>query len=210
MSYKIIAALGDSITNGYWDETFAGWFGRLSAKISAITQPQTFGFNNISQSGDRVGDAFHRLGAELLTRDEVDTLIIAIGVNDLVRGPNADSPTDLSRHLRAEYWDRLLDLAQKNVKNIVVLDILPVREELVPYRDDYGDNIWWMNRDIAEYNDLIAEICAARKIAFVRRYDKWIARDLSKFYADDAHPNGAGHSLIADEVFEELSKLKIF
>jgi len=205
---KVIAALGDSITNGYWDETFAGWFGRLSAKLSA-EHPEAFGFYNLAQDGDRVCDAFHRLGAELLTRYEVDMLLIAIGVNDLICGPDSDSPTDLSRHLRNEYWNRILDIAQKNVKHIVVLDILPIREELMPNQDTDGTHIWWHNKDITEYNELISKICAARKIPLIRRHLTWAARDLSKFYADDAHPNGAGHALIADEVYEELKKLKL-
>ncbi|MCL2331788.1 MAG: SGNH/GDSL hydrolase family protein [Proteobacteria bacterium] len=207
MSYKVIAALGDSITNGYWDETFAGWFGRMAARISAA-RPQAFGFYNLSQDGDRICDAYHRLGAELLTRYPADILIIAIGVNDLLRGPDSDSPTDLSPHLRAEYWNRLLDIAQKNIKNIIVLDILPIREELIPIEESDG-NMWWHNADIAEYNDLIAKICRERKIPFVRRYDAWATRDLSKLYADDAHPNGAGHQMIADEVVAELEKLKL-
>jgi len=203
MSYKVIAALGDSITNGYWDETFAGWFGRLAAKISAANQ-QRFGFSNLSQDGDRICDAFHRVGAELLTRDGADVLLVAIGVNDLIRSPNADSPTDLSPHLRKEYWTRLLDLAQKNAENIIILDVLPIREELTP-----RDNLWFRNADIVEYNDLIAEICAARKIPFVRRYDKWKARDLATLYVDEAHPTGAGHQIIADEIYDELKKLGV-
>jgi lysophospholipase L1-like esterase len=207
MSYKVITALGDSITNGYWDETFQGWFGRLSAKISA-EHPQSFGFNNLSCDGDRIFDAFHRFATEGLTRFEPDVLIIAIGVNDLLRVPNSDSPTDVSEHLRVEYWNRLLDLAQKNVKNIVVLDILPVREELIPYDDENGNKFWWHNSDIVEYNEIIAKICADHKIPFVRRYDEWTTRDLSKYYADDVHPNGAGHQLIADEVYEALANLE--
>ncbi len=47
---KIIAALGDSITQGYFDSTGAGWFGRLAAKIS---ENQTCGFHNISANNLR-------------------------------------------------------------------------------------------------------------------------------------------------------------
>lgn len=208
MPYKIIAALGDSITDGYCDETSAGWFGRMSSKISAA-KPGSFGFSNLSQSGDRVCDAFHRLCSELLSRDAADVLLIAVGVNDLIRGGEADSPTNLSKYLRVEYWNRLLDVAQKNANDVVVLDILPIRQEFFPWRNDDGVNLWWHNKDIVEYNDLIAEICKERKIPFIRRYEKWAGRDLAALYADFVHPNGAGHQLIADEVFEELAKLKI-
>jgi len=203
MSYKVIAVLGDSITNGYWDDTFQGWFGRLAAKVSAA-KSGAFGFSNLSQDGDRICDVLHRLGAEGLTR-ELDILLIAIGVNDVIRSPSADSPADLSPHLRAEYWNRLLDVAQRNTREIVVFDILPVREEMMPA----DDGLWWKNSDIEEYNDLIAEICAERKIPFVRRHDEWATRDLGKLYADCAHPNGVGHKLLADEAYEALSRLKV-
>ncbi|MDR1207200.1 MAG: SGNH/GDSL hydrolase family protein [Rickettsiales bacterium] len=220
MPLKVIAALGDSVTNGYWDsDTFQGWFGRLSAKITAANPPldengkvkkgaMKYGFNNISYDGDRVCDAFHRLSAEGCSRD-IDILLICIGGNDLVRSPTPDSPTDLSEHVRAEYWHRMLDLAKKNIAQVVVLDILP------RYKDDtvaYG----WFDAPMHEYNsdrmicnDQIAKICAEKNIPFIRRYDKWAARDLSRYYADTSHPNAAGHSLIADEVYEELMKLKI-
>ena len=143
MSYKVIAALGDSVTNGYWDETFQGWFGRLAEKISAA-YPQSFGFHNLSQDGDRVSDFFHRFAAEGLSR-EIDFLIITASGNDLIRSPNTDSPQDLSEHLRNEYWAKLLDLAQKNVSKIVVIDALP------RHKDDtiaYG----WFNAPMHEPN----------------------------------------------------------
>ncbi|MCL2439362.1 MAG: SGNH/GDSL hydrolase family protein [Alphaproteobacteria bacterium] len=207
MSYKIIAALGDSITNGYWDSNFSGWFGRLAARLS-LERPQAFGFNNCSQNGDRICDAFHRFGAEVMTR-EVDILLIAIGLNDLIRSSEADSPLDLSPHLRAEYWNRLLDAAAKNCGRVVVFDILPVRENMMPCTEGNGLTMFWKNSDIVEYNDQIAELCASRGIPFVRRYHRWIERDLAHYYFDEAHPNEAGHTLLAEKVYKELTTLGV-
>ena len=207
MAYKVIATLGDSITNGYWDETFAGWTGRLAEKISAA-YPKSFGFHNLAQDGDRISDFYHRFAAECCSR-EIDILILTASGNDLIRSPNPDSPQDLSEHLRDEYWHKLLQLAQKNISQIVVLDVLP------RHQDDQVDYGWFdapmyePNTDRIEYNDQVEKICKQYNIPFIRRYDKWAKRDLSKYYADHAHPNGAGHQLIADEVFEELKKLGI-
>ena len=206
MSYKIVAALGDSVTNGFWDETFAGWFGRLATKISA-TYPKSFGFNNLSQDGDRVCDFFHRFAAEGLSRD-IDILIITVSGNDLIRNPNIDSPTDLSVHLRNEYWERLLDLTQKNIPNILVLDALPRRNDKTADHEGRIDvPMFEPNADRIEYNAQVAKICADRKISFMRRFDKWTKLDLSEYYVDLVHPNGKGHQLIADEVYAELEKL---
>jgi len=212
MPYKIISAIGDSITQGAFDTLRGlGWFGRLTEKVAArslSTGGNTFCSNNMSMSGDRVCDASHRFAAEAMTRD-IGVLIIAIGVNDLVRSPAPDSPTDMSQHLRIECWNNLLDLAQANIPQIVVLDILPVREELMGFKDWVGMPVYWFNKDIKEYNDLIAKICADRGVPFIRRFDKWEKRNPAELYADYAHPNGAGHQLIADEVYAELEKLGI-
>ena len=207
MSCKVIAALGDSITNGYWDETSAGWFGRLAAKIST-ERPKSFGFHNLSMDGDRISDAYHRLASEGLSR-EIDILIINIGGNDLIRSPNSDSQMDSSPHLRAEYWYKLLDLANKNIPQIIVLDILP------RYKDDEVGRGWFdaplheFNYDRILYNEQIAKICEEKCIPFIQRYDRWAPLDLSGLYEDFVHPNGKGHQLIADEVYEELTKLNI-
>jgi lysophospholipase L1-like esterase len=167
-----------------------------------------YGFNNISMDGDRVCDAFHRLASEGCSRD-IDILFISIGGNDVIRSPNPDSPMDLSEHARAEYWHKLLDLAKKNIPQIVVLGILP------RYKDDETAYGWFdapmheLNADRVAYNDQIARICAENNVPFIKRFDEWAARNLSEYYADTSHPNSAGHQLIADEVFAELEKLGI-
>ena len=207
MSYKIIAALGDSITQGAFDETGKGWFGRLSEKVAArslATGGNTFCSHNMSMSGDRICDAYHRFAAEALTRD-IDVLIIAIGCNDLVRCGAPDAPTDLSPGLCDRYWNWLLDMAIKNIPTVLVLDILPIIES----DRDVDDTEYEYNKDIKEYNDLIEKICSEKGIRFIRRAHNWEKRKLAEYYIDWGHPNGAGHQLIADEVYEELEKLKI-
>ena len=208
MPFKIISALGDSITQGAFDESGLGWFGRLTQKVAAhslANSGYTFCSHNMSLSGDRICDAYHRFAPECLTRD-IDILIINIGCNDLVRRGAPDAPMDLSIGLRAEYWNWLLDMAIKNIPTVLVLDILPIREET---DETDEDDIYEWNKDIKEYNDQIAQLCAARNIPFIRRFEKWEKRNLADYYVDYGHPNGAGHQLIADEIYAELEKLKI-
>jgi lysophospholipase L1-like esterase len=199
MSLKTIAVLGDSIAQGYVDEIGAGWFGRFAAQVS---KKQTAGFHNVSVAGDRICDAWHRFASQCMTMD-IDILIIAIGCNDVLRSGAADAPLDLSPALRGKYWKWLLDDAKKNIGKVIVLDVLPIREEF----NRYGD--YEYNRDIKEYNEQIARICADKGIPFVRRYDKWENIDLADYYVDFGHPNGRGHQKIADEVLDALEKLKV-
>lgn len=203
MSYKVIAVLGDSISQGLFDESGFGWFGRLSNMIS--NKNEKYAFHNISMNGDKICDSYHRFASECTTRD-IDTLIIAVGTNDLLRQGSPDAQLDISKELRGQYWDSLLDMAKTKIKQIVVLDVLPVREEI---EDDGEVDIYQFNKDIEEYNKQIEKICSEKKIIFIKLYDKWAKRDLSDYYVDSGHPNGAGHQLIADEVFEELNKLGI-
>lgn len=176
----------------------------MAAKISS-TYPKSFGFHNLAQDGDRISDFYHRFASECCSR-EIDVLILTVSGNDLIRSPNPDSAPDLSEHLRNEYWHKLLDLAQKNIKTIVVLDSLPIREEI---ENEDETDVYQFNKDIEEYNKQIEKVCSEKNIPFIKFYNKWAKRNLADYYVDATHPNGAGHQLIADEVFEELQKLGI-
>lgn len=207
MPYKIISVLGDSFTQGAFDETGLGWFGRLSTMVAAHSAAHgatTFCANNMSMAGDRICDAYHRFAAEALTRD-IDVLIIAVGTNDVVRRGGPDAPTDLSPALRGEYWNWLLDMAAKNIPTVLVLDLLPVIEE----SETDANGVYDFNKDIEAYNHQIEQICADKGVRFIRRAQNWADRNLSELYVDWSHPNGRGHQLIADEVFAELEKLKL-
>lgn len=203
MSYEVIAALGDSITSGYFDEEGLGWFGRLSQKIAKLKM-HGYGFCNISQSGDRICDAYHRMISEGASRD-IDTMIIAIGVNDIVRRGQPDAQEDLSVGIRRKYWNKLFDLAQKLRIKLLVLDILPVIEE----EEDHGEeeDLYNFNKDVIEYNKLLKKLCKERDIQFFERFDKWADLDLKKYYVDTVHPNAKAHEKIADEVFVEMKRI---
>lgn len=207
MSYNIIGVLGDSIANGYFDEEGLGWFGRISQKI-AKTFPHQYGFNNMSQAGDRVCDVYHRLLSEASSR-EIDILIFAVGVNDLTRRNSPNAPEDLSPLLRSQYWDRIFDFSKKYGYKFVVLDILPVIEEGGEQYDENGPIYYNFNKDIIEYNKLLKEKCQSKGILFIERFDNWQNKNLKDLYFDSLHPNAKGHQIIADEVYAALSDLKI-
>ena len=207
MTYKVIGVLGDSITNGYWDEDGLGWFGRLSQKI-AVNFKFQYGFNNMSNSGDRVCDCYHRLACESLTR-RIDILLISVGVNDITRTPEENSPNDISIALRSKYWKMILDLSKKSGAKVIVLDILPICEQRYPLFMEDGTAFYRKNDDVEEYNLMLEKLCKEYHVKFIKRYDKWKSRDLISLYRDTAHPLGVAHQMIADEVYEELLALKI-
>lgn len=203
MGFRVIGLLGDSIANGYWDDC-GGWFGRLQGKMSEEC-PLQYGFNNMAQDGDRICDVFHRLGGETLTR-YIDTLLIAVGVNDIIRPYRADAPFDMSEHLREEYWCRVLDLASRAVNKTIVIGMLPVRENCYPDQDWSDKPIYTHNCDIEEYNALIEKLCNQRKVDFYNPYNNWQKYCLDNLYQDACHPNTLGHSKLAEEIFAYLKE----
>lgn len=203
MSFQVIGLLGDSIANGYWDEDGkGGWFGRFSELISK-KYPHQYGFNNMAQDGDRVCDVYHRMATEVLTRG-IDVLLIAVGVNDIIRPYQPNAAFDISEHLRSEYWTKLLSLAQKNVKKIIVIGLLPVCESRYPDQDWADLPIYTFNEDIKQYNELIKEICLKNNVSFYNPYDSFVIKNLESLYIDACHPTAQGHSILSEEIYQNL------
>lgn len=206
MDFKVIGILGDSIANGYWD-TNGGYFYYLQKKLNEKS-PFKLGFNQMSQDGDRICDVYHRMGSEVLSRN-IDTLLIAVGVNDIIRPFAPDAAFDISEHLRAEYWEKLLELSNKTIRKTVVIGMLPVREECYPDQDWAELPIYTFNKDIEDYNNLIADLCHKKNIIFYNPYNDFQRLDLKYLYNDACHPNNKGHEFLADKLFEFLNENKI-
>jgi lysophospholipase L1-like esterase len=207
MSYKVIACLGDSIANGYWDERGPGWFGRLAEKIAG-NFPGQYAFNNLAMSGDRVVDTWHRLCSEVISRGS-DILIISTGVNDTARLDTPEAPMDISHGCRREMWANILEAAKNNLETVIVCGMTPVLENRLPQEGAYNMPLFHMNSDIAEYNKLLAGWCGEYGIPFLPLERAWSGQNTEHLMSDATHPNGKGHELIAAFVYDELVSLGI-
>lgn len=206
MSYRVICAVGDSITDGFWDEEGLGWFGRLGIKL-AKTYPHQFNCRNLAISGDRSVDTLNRMRSELPSRDP-DILLIATGLNDLLRWGGPEAATNLSEGLQAEMWRKILRIA-KTVSHAAVLGIPPVDESRNPSVGSGGLHYWNMNSDIDAYNQRIKSWCGKEGILFIDLASQWKSLSANEYLYDATHPNAKGHQLICDQVFDELLKLGI-
>lgn len=206
MDFKVIGLVGDSIANGYWDVN-GGYFYHLQKKLNEV-YPFMFGFNPMAQDGDRVCDVYHRLGSEMLSHN-IDILLIAVGVNDIIRSYQPDAAFDMSEHLRCEYWTKLLSLAKKNIKKVMVIGMLPVREDCYPYQDWADLPIYTFNQDIEAYNRLIEQKCRETEIIFYNPYPQFKKLNLDELYHDACHPNREGHQLLAEMIAVFLLEKKV-
>lgn len=206
MTYKVVCALGDSITNGYWDEAGSGgWFGRLAPLLMA-KRPYGFGFNNLAVDGDRSYDVLHRLQTEVQARNP-SVLLISIGVNDLIRWDQADAPVDLSLPLREEIWGRILKTAKQMVPHVLVTSLLPVNQAKLPGCGVGGRLTFTLESDINSYNAFLAERCAAHSIPFADLAAACEQTSWTEMLFDESHPNAAGHQFLAEQMFSHLDKL---
>lgn len=206
MDFKVIGLVGDSIANGYRDVN-GGYFNHLQKKLNEA-YPLMFGFNSMAQDGDRVCDVYHRLGFEILSHN-IDILLIAVGVNDIIRPYQPDAAFDMSEHLRCEYWTKLLSLAKTNIKKVMVIGMLPVREDCYPDQDWADLPIYTFNQDIEDYNRLIEQKCRELGVVFYNPYPQFRNINLGELYQDACHPNREGHQLLAEMIEVFLLEKKV-
>lgn len=200
MENKKILALGDSIVEGYNDDNFLGWAGRVENKF--IEDNKNYSIINSGHAGKTTCEMPSFLKEDLREHGKPDIIIISIGINDLFIGFAGDDERYKSEAYRLSCWDNLLNEAQKTGAKIVVTDILPVNFGAVLEGYNYS-----FNQKVEEYNSNIKTICQGKNIPFFSRYEQWKTRDLSNLYDDVIHPNSKGHQIIADEIYSELIKL---
>lgn len=201
IGYKTIAVLGDSISNGYFDEEGLGWIARLSRKLNA-EKPNGFFFCNHAISGDTIQDIYYRLGA-LLVKNDTDIVFIAVGVNDTYRFGSREAPPAMALELRREYWTRTLEAALRLTPEVYVFLPLPVEESRVPARtDDFGTPMFYRNDDIKAYGAEIRNWAQALNVKVFDFYEPFFG--LTALYADDVHPAAEGHETLACLAFDAL------
>lgn len=193
--YKIIGVLGDSITNGYWDEEKGGWFNRLAEHLKR-EKAHSYTFCNMAKGGDKSIDVCHRLMGEAAGR-ELDVLLVAAGLNDIVR---SNGEAEMSESFRRMTWERILAFAKKNFPETVVFGLLPVLDgEIKPY------GVFIYNKDIEAYNALIRSLCEKYGVKFYLPSADW----QKSLYADNVHLNAGGHELYEQLAYRYLKNNRI-
>jgi len=199
---KSIAVLGDSITNGYYDEEGLGWIARLSILLNK-DEPNSYIFCNHAVGGDRIYDVKYRLFSSV--ERYASSLIIAVGVNDTYVYVKRDAPPVLYMGLREEIWNDVLAFAKKLVPQVFVFGILPVDEARVPARvSNYGEEKFFRNDYIVDYNERIKGWCEHHDVPHINFHQRFLDTGHVRLLADDVHPNAEGMQLLAQWAYEEL------
>jgi acyl-CoA thioesterase I len=177
---KIILFLGDSITAGYGLDPSQAYPALIQEKIDA--KRWQFKVVNAGQSGDTSAGGLSRM--DWLLRSPVDVLVLALGVNDGLRG----LPVETTKKNLQAIIDRTR--AKYPAAKIVLAGMM------VPPNmgRDYGQKFEAIFRDIAKKNQ-------AALIPFVLEGVGGV-RDLN--LSDGIHPSTKGQEIVAANVWKVL------
>ena len=135
---KSIACLGDSITQGYFDEDGLGWVARLGQLLNQ-DKPLSYNTRSFGIAGDTVLDAWHNLLSQV-THNNPDILVIFIGTNDVNINEGVHPETfGISRSKSHSTWIRIFEhIKLSNYKTLVVGPI-PIENDIVRYKPSDSD-----------------------------------------------------------------------
>ncbi|KIN75050.1 Acyl-CoA thioesterase [Sulfitobacter noctilucae] len=186
----VIAALGDSLTQGYGLPAEEGFVPQLQAWLDA--QGADVQLINAGVSGDTTAGGLARVGWTLTP--EVDAMIVALGGNDLLRGlPAAQARSNISGILTA---------AQDADVEVLLVGMEAPGNYGADYKTQFD----------AIYPDLAAEFDSLLFSSFFAGLtEEGETADLSQlrdyFQADGVHPNAEGVALIVGRMGPSVLEL---
>ncbi|MBD3679128.1 MAG: arylesterase [Rhodobacteraceae bacterium] len=178
-----IAALGDSLTQGYGVPRGEGFVPQLQRWVDARTPGLEVTVENAGVSGDTTAGGLARVGWTLTP--EVDALIVTLGGNDLLRGI---APEASRANLAG-----ILDAADKAGVPALLIGI--------PAPGNYGAD--YKKAFDAIYPELAAEYGALHHSDFLGAIRTEIAEGAETqtyLQPDNIHPNPAGVALIVEDI----------
>ena len=180
----VIAALGDSLTQGYGLPAEQGFVPQLEAWLQA--RGHEVRLINAGVSGDTTAGGLARIGWTLTP--DVQALIVTLGGNDLLRG----LPPEAARANLAG----ILDAANEAGVEVLVVGM----QAPLNYGPDYQAAFDALYPDLADaYDTLFAESFLAPVVG---------APDLrAVMQADGIHPNAAGVALIVEALGPSVEAL---
>ena len=180
-----IVALGDSLTAGYGLSRKQAWPALVGEKMREAGYH--FEIVNAGSSGDTTAGGLRRLPAILRGHQNIDILIVELGINDAFRGAEVEQ---IRSNLQA-----IIDQArarQPSVRIVLAGMQLPVSSS-----DDYLSAFGRMFGPLAEKNRATLIPYFLEGVGGNPELNQW----------DRVHPNAAGQRVLAENVWRVLKPL---
>jgi lysophospholipase L1-like esterase len=206
-----IFVFGDSIAHGNWDIE-GGWVQKIrtfldTKAISPNFKNYSFVYN-LGIDGDTSTLILKRVKSEFKARFDLEKdclFIFEFGTNDSILSKKNHKKPVISKKIFEKNLDNLTNFAKKFTKKILFIGPLPVRE-IKTNPVSWNADIFYSNKSISEYNQLMKAFCLKRGILFLDLFEIFSKGDYPSLLIDGVHPNDEGHKKIYELVKETLKK----
>jgi acyl-CoA thioesterase-1 len=176
----LVAFLGDSLTSGWRLREQEAYPALLAEALAARGRPVRV--LNAGRSGDTIGQGLARLPRVLERRPDV--LVVALGVNDALRGLPVDGAEVALR--------RIVGDAERAGTRVLLVGVGG------PHATDPR---------LRAFAAIYARVAAERRLAFVPDLLDGVAGRQDRLFGDGLHPNAAGQRQLAENVRPQLELL---
>lgn len=196
-----ILAFGDSITFGSGVNPKHGWVYYLKEDFEA---KDDFNFvYNLGIPGDTSTGLLERIETEAGARvdNENDIILIAIGTNDARCNPQnlQTQPEDFRENI-----NKIITIAKKYTKKVVVLGLSPVDENMMPFEGTY-----FTNKTTEQFNNILKSQANKHNVAFCDIFNQLINKNYAELLSDGLHPNEEGYKLMYKIIKRDLEGLSL-
>jgi lysophospholipase L1-like esterase len=188
-----VVIFGDSIAKGV-SEPGGGWAGILERDGHDIT--------NFATDGERGGGSLEKIEDFKLT-GLGEVVIIATGTNNcgLITNQESGESIEPDPERFVKDFEEVLKLARQKFARTIVLGLMPSDGTIMPLGGEAV--VSYDNQTIAEFNDMIKNLCLENEITFVDLLPHFLGHE-KELLADHIHPNTEGHEIIVKEVLKAL------
>lgn len=196
-----ICIIGSSIVWGKHDPQAGGWANRLrnffdNARIGEEERALVY---PLGIPGDTTNFALERIKEEFEAR-EASIIIFALGQNDCSVNKKNEFRIGLEKYKKN--LEKMTTIARKFTNKIIFIGLIKVDEsKTTPVY--WGDQCYYKNKNITEYNKAIEDFCKQNNLIFIPMFDVLEKEDLH----DGLHPNAKGHEKIFKKVLPVVEKM---
>ena len=167
------------------------------------------GIYNVAISGATTKHLLDRSEVEFKHRAS-DIIIIYIGTNDSRYNYKTLKSVETSKEMFEKNMKKLIKLAEKYTKKVVILGSLPCNE-LKTTPTIWSETEYFTNRSIGDYNKIKELVCKEENILFLNLFREFNNLNYKELLEekDGLHPNRKGHQKIFELVRKFLEDNKL-
>ncbi len=200
---KKVIFFGDSITQAGVDK--GGYIVRMDSMLEKKGLKNNYDLVGAGVSGNKIYDLYLRLDEDVLNKNP-DVVIIFIGVNDVWHKRTSGTGTDADKFQK--FYNAILKkLSDKNIKAILCTPAA------IGEKTDLSNEL---DGDLNKYSNIIRSIAAKNNLPLVDLRKIFLGyniksnpenKDRGILTGDGVHLNAKGNQLVAEEMWNEISKL---